>query len=366
MALVPAKCTQCGANIEVDESKEAGICPYCNTAFITEKTIINYTKNITENIVNNNNFIGANVTVQNDENMDGLLRLAKRELYAQNYSSEELFQYLDHIIMKSSDGSEQILKLFHEMGLYQMAEAAFEQVSEQKKHCALDFDGNLFGVLRLLRKYDPDNIVGWYLDWKLLPNPRIKSGKKVIQLAKDSEKARYEKEIYMYYIKEMFNSVSLIDITSVIPLEYIQKNEWIQDELIKKTFGYISSERLEYIKSILPEERADEINKNPKPLPGPPNGGCYIATCAYGSYDCPQVWTLRRFRDNTLEETWYGQVFIKCYYAISPKLVQYFGNIKWFQNIWRCLLDKFVLYLNNKGVENTFYQDKNKRNQYQN
>ena len=26
------------------------------------------------------------------------------------------------------------------------------------------------------------------------------------------------------------------------------------------------------------------------------SGGCYIATCVYGSYDCPEVWTLRRFR----------------------------------------------------------------------
>lgn len=38
-------------------------------------------------------------------------------------------------------------------------------------------------------------------------------------------------------------------------------------------------------------------------------GGCYIATFVYGSYDCSQVWTLRRFRDNTLDETWYGRFF---------------------------------------------------------
>ena len=37
------------------------------------------------------------------------------------------------------------------------------------------------------------------------------------------------------------------------------------------------------------------------------NNGCYIATCVYGSYDCPEVWTLRRFRDCTLEKTWYGR-----------------------------------------------------------
>lgn len=61
------------------------------------------------------------------------------------------------------------------------------------------------------------------------------------------------------------------------------------------------------------------------------SGGCYIATCVYGSYDCPQVWTLRRFRDYTLDATWYGKVFIKCYYAISPTLVKCFGNQKWFK-----------------------------------
>lgn len=47
MGLIAAKCTNCGAKIEVDESKEAGICPHCGTAFITEKVINNY--NVTNN-----------------------------------------------------------------------------------------------------------------------------------------------------------------------------------------------------------------------------------------------------------------------------------------------------------------------------
>ena len=51
MALVAAKCTQCGSAIEVDESKEAGICSHCGTAFITEKVIKNY--NIVNNVTNN-------------------------------------------------------------------------------------------------------------------------------------------------------------------------------------------------------------------------------------------------------------------------------------------------------------------------
>ena len=41
--LVPAVCTQCGAQLEVDPSQEAAVCRYCGTPFIVEKAIQNYT-----------------------------------------------------------------------------------------------------------------------------------------------------------------------------------------------------------------------------------------------------------------------------------------------------------------------------------
>ncbi len=86
--------------------------------------------------------------------------------------------------------------------------------------------------------------------------------------------------------------------------------------------------------------------------------GCYVATCVYGSYDCPEVWTLRRYRDNTLGSTWYGRAFIRTYYAISPTLVKWFGKTKWFKKMWKGTLDRMVKKLQDKGVENTPYQDK--------
>lgn len=92
---------------------------------------------------------------------------------------------------------------------------------------------------------------------------------------------------------------------------------------------------------------------------GTKSGGCYVATAVYGSYDCPQVWTLRRFRDNTLAETWYGRAFIRTYYAISPTLVKWFGHTEWFKKMWRGKLDKMVNKLQKQGVENTPYQDRN-------
>lgn len=89
------------------------------------------------------------------------------------------------------------------------------------------------------------------------------------------------------------------------------------------------------------------------------SGGCYVATCVYGSYDCPEVWTLRRYRDDTLGSTWYGRLFIRTYYAISPTLVRWFGNTNWFKKFWKGKLDRIVKKLQNNGVESTPYNDKN-------
>ena len=88
------------------------------------------------------------------------------------------------------------------------------------------------------------------------------------------------------------------------------------------------------------------------------SGGCYIATAVYGSYDCPQVWTLRRYRDDTLATTWYGRLFVKTYYAISPTMVKLFGKRRWFKKFWQSKLDKKISKLQAKGVESTPYKDK--------
>ncbi len=85
--------------------------------------------------------------------------------------------------------------------------------------------------------------------------------------------------------------------------------------------------------------------------------GCYIATSVYGSYDCPEVWTLRRFRDLNLKQTKLGRIFIKVYYAVSPTLVKCFGNIKWLKNLIRQPLNKLVAHLQLSGLQDTPYQD---------
>lgn len=94
----------------------------------------------------------------------------------------------------------------------------------------------------------------------------------------------------------------------------------------------------------------------PKPIKS--SSGCYVATAVYGSYDCPQVWTLRRYRDYTLAETWHGRAFVRTYYAISPTLVKWFGKTNWSKKMWKGKLDRMVKNLNAEGVEDTPYEDR--------
>ena len=77
----------------------------------------------------------------------------------------------------------------------------------------------------------------------------------------------------------------------------------------------------------------------------------------YGSYDCPQICTLKRFRDRTLKKSWYGRLFMRVYYMISPKLVKVFGHRQSFNALVKPVLNKIVQSLQDQGISSTPYCD---------
>lgn len=101
----------------------------------------------------------------------------------------------------------------------------------------------------------------------------------------------------------------------------------------------------------------NEFKKSFINTPSTQKKGCYIATAVYGSYNCPSVWVLRRYRDNNLDTNLLGKLFIKIYYAASPTMIRVFGKQKWFNSFWRKTLDKKVAKLKNKGYGDTPYYD---------
>lgn len=138
----------------------------------------------------------------------------------------------------------------------------------------------------------------------------------------------------------------------------IASTSWKQAVEIHRTYISVLTDKEGNKKIIL--DYVEKIKKYDSSYQTPyvDTSGCYVATAVYGSYDCSEVWTLRRFRDNTLAETWYGRAFIHAYYAISPTLVKWFGNTEWFKKMWKEPLDNLVKKLQSEGVENTPYQDR--------
>ncbi|MBE6957733.1 MAG: hypothetical protein E7447_01090 [Ruminococcaceae bacterium] len=133
----------------------------------------------------------------------------------------------------------------------------------------------------------------------------------------------------------------------------------------RQSLFYGPTERNEYIAKIRTLEQ--EIKEIELDYEGPTfsesgfttvqQGGCYVATAVYGSYDCPQVWVLRRYRDQKLASTWSGRAFIRLYYAVSPCFVRWFGGSQLFKRFFGAKLDKMVARLQAEGLKDTPYAD---------
>ncbi|MBE6861475.1 MAG: tetratricopeptide repeat protein [Ruminococcus sp.] len=368
MALVPAKCTQCGGNIEVDNTHEAGICQHCGTPFITEKAINNYNTFVT------NNFAGANINVTSG-NVDNLLKLAESVIEAGN--GKEAIEYVNKALEINPECSKAwFLKM---KSIEYIGTVGNPQVTE-----AISYAENAIKYSDAKEKLT-EEVYKYYIkraqDLLIIAISNLKDVEQIKNLASIGVSAAQGVASGDMITRNLYLNITATALILVykIPEEYIKAHEDIQNEIVKFAKLLISvydadTERLEVyyqrptsetvqarknviisLKKGLNEDKASEINEDDVKEK---EGGCYIATCVYGSYDCPQVWTLRRYRDYTLDETWYGKLFIKCYYAVSPKLVKWFGKYEWFKKPWKKYLDGMVERLNSNGVADTKYNDK--------
>jgi hypothetical protein len=89
--------------------------------------------------------------------------------------------------------------------------------------------------------------------------------------------------------------------------------------------------------------------------PSKTGGGCYVATAVYGSYDCPEVWVLRRFRDQSLARTALGKVLIRLYYLTSPRALRLVGPT--LSCLSRRPIDSLVKVLKWRGFSDSPYTD---------
>lgn len=84
---------------------------------------------------------------------------------------------------------------------------------------------------------------------------------------------------------------------------------------------------------------------SPKPKK---KSGCFIATAVYGGYNMPEVMVLRKYRDNSLNKSILGRLFIRIYYRFSPLLANYIKNKPKLRGIIKSILDLIVKHLKDR------------------
>jgi len=167
MGMIAAKCTQCGANIEVDETKDAGVCPFCNTAFVTEKAIYQY--NLTQNIVVEN----ANMIIK--ESIEELEKKAYQdiELRGFKFAKKDFVNLIDTYsdnwkfwwgyLICSTENFEKVMDIsdndyvdYHTYGFFRCIKALDRllPVEEEQKRKELLGYGLKVGVLKYEYEYD--------------------------------------------------------------------------------------------------------------------------------------------------------------------------------------------------------------------
>lgn len=301
--------------------------------------------------------VEGTVRIDNSEELANLYQLARRAKNEEN--CENAAKYYDSILVKDPMSWEAAFYLVY----YKASSSPIQQI----KNSTISVSNSFNSIFSLIRDYVANK------EMQIAAYTEVAS--RVIFLYTTFDKRVTDNHQSMpsglrpQYFQEMIDrritivnclyalGNSLIDFFPNDPNAYtLAVQAWkesikIHSVLINK-LKYKKENRATMNKAIALVQKYEPTYEPPKV------SGCYVATAVYGSYDCAEVWTLRRFRDDTLASTWYGRAFIKTYYAISPTLVKWFGNTQWFKKMWKPTLDKMVRNLNNKGVENTPYNDK--------
>lgn len=367
--LIPAKCPQCEANVELDKNLETAFCSYCGTKIII-KDIVKKIKIVNNPSLENYLKLADRYYEQGEykdalENYNSALKIEPDEweaIYKRGICTTMNTTLGEFDIQASINGCKNSLDLYEkkEKDDKKIASQKINMASELANICDTFYN---FAMTNYNEYWELEN--SWsemahrilairecalYAKEGLLDESTVKLCSKT---NKNIETKEVEKSLMLLLI--------LFDVTLCEVKKYksgynqygdiylnVSASQELRNILVKEYDVYVQELKSKYDPNYIPLE----INRTGNVK------GCYVATAVYGTYDCPEVWTLRRFRDFELEKSLIGKIFIKTYYLISPKIVKRFGNNEKFNKINKIILDKFVIKLNKKGYESTPYKDK--------
>lgn len=399
-ALKALKCPQCGGDVDLDDKQKYGFCKYCgvkvqNTNFKVIKGEVRIIGNPTAE-----NYMKLGKRYFDDENYKEALENFKKVLDIEPDNWEAIYgrgacivktgTFDDFRLKEIEKGAKNALKILEN-----------EKIVNELNQIKLDIANDIIITASNINK----EMINQYNknkedeeeddDYDSVPEKILKKSamfvNNIITNAYDmkNSKVNNKNKKKISPVKDILNKITIVIEVAIYASELIEKIEdnnlkttksgKTKDKILISAYNLIFSSSdtacliineddendegdMEYFDDTCEKykEKLKKIDPNYKKNSNlkKGNGGCYVATCVYGSYDCPEVWTLRRYRDFKLSKTWYGRLFIQVYYLISPFVVKVFGKYNWFKNIWKSKLDKMVIKLQNKGYKSTSYNDK--------
>lgn len=382
MAIVKARCPNCNELIEIDDTQFNVVCKFCGVPFMPSEGIEkynNYLATLTESL----DIDTINVDA---ENISNYATLGIASLKEKNH--EKCGFYAEDILKRKPNSPEGLLlKAFFVSNNYSKEDGirnyllAYENATDESlinlildtfKQELEDYDLSNFEFLfKEITKHNNKHILEFYRyalnfisfsleETSFIDNLDLNLNS-VLDYLQINANPKFKYDNYNFYNN---NSLLIIakeeKIIKVIDLKYVEHD--IERFLNKKseikyTYNFYLKERIASLKFTDIVTELEKIIFSYNLTIVPIKEGCYIATCVYGSYNSPEVWTLRRYRDEYLKSKLFGRIFIKIYYAISPTIVKLFHNCKWFHKINKKYLDKKVIKLLKKGYLNTPYRD---------
>ena len=331
-------CELCGSN---DIVKQGGyfVCQHCGTKYTVEEA---------------KKILGT-VKIDKTDDVKKLLVLARRAKKEKN--DEKADKYYEMVIMEDPENWEAV---FFQM-CYSAQKCKISEIEQVVNRVANSYDKNIRRIKDISDEAERSVALNTIVDDSI----------SLVAVLQQNSLSYYMKHsnVLIEHCSRLTSFINLYLALEKALKAYFPDEKIIICHVQKEVYGFINryalsihtqrdkliniSNRL--FNEIIQIDNSFIVNKRPD---GKKKNGCYVATAIYGSYDCPQVWTLRRFRDHTLAETWYGRAFIYAYYAISPTIVRWFGKTEWFSCLLKPSLDKLVESLNAKGVVSTPYQDR--------
>ena len=346
MSLVDVKCPNCGASIQLDNSRDFGFCSYCGSKVQIQEAV-------------------RKIEIDKSGDIQSYIALSRASIEAGN--GQEAYDYANKALELSTQNAEAWFLKMKALGLMRTTDnlRCREIVTAGSKVLELDSsEDSKINVYRYYLEICIDELklfcrTEFFYEGDIEQVIALRLAVPDFEVANNNEFISLVEQIAIQWIKFQKTMDDIVDMEEFRNIlnrikQGLPANKQIGINVENMSNGVDTvgnrSKKLDSTEENMPNggyafekpfrQSGGTGNNNSND-----NGGCYIATAVYGSYYAPEVLVLRRFRDETLSKYYFGRLFIRVYYLLSPPIARKLGNATTINTMVRSILDKWIRYL---------------------